>query len=251
MNFRAMVCGALVLTGTAFGQSDYELHARRMPGWDPRSREGRCTVHVWVDNRAEVRMRGDSIFVRTLEGSRARDEGSECSQPMPFSSVRDFQVRQIAGRNRVAVAEQPDRRNNFTATIVIEDPQGGGGSYAFEASWRGGDEDMGRGAPPPPAAFFDDVRACQDTVRQRFLSQNGRGSYVDFDRFADRRDGGNAGNGAGWGRGRAGVETIAGRGTARNRNESRDIEYSCTVDTVRGQVTSGDYRFVRADGRLH
>src|SRR5205807_3622307 len=140
-----------------------------------------CEVRVWVDNRAEVRMRGDAIFVRTLEGSKGRDEGSECSQPLPYNSVRDFQIRQTAGRNRVALAQEPSRMNNYTAMISIDDRQGGGDNYAFEVSWRA-EADVAAA----PAPFFDDVRACQDAVRQRFQSQNGRGSYIDFNGFADR-----------------------------------------------------------------
>src|SRR6185436_20134300 len=146
-----------------------------------RSREGRCEIRVWVDNRAEVRMRGDAIFVRTLEGSRGRDEGSECSQPLPYNSVRGFQIRQTAGRTRVNLAQEPTRMNNYTAMIAIDDKQGGGDNYAFDVSWQAETD-----VATAPAPFFDDVRACQDVVRQRFQSQNGRGSYIDFNNFADR-----------------------------------------------------------------
>jgi len=111
------VAGALLACAAASGQSDIQLRARQLPGWDPRAREGRCEVRVWVDNRAEVRMRGDSIFVRTLEGSRGHDEGSQCTQPFPYNAVADFQVRQTAGRSKVNMAQQPSRANNFTAMI--------------------------------------------------------------------------------------------------------------------------------------
>src|ERR1700682_201576 len=90
---------AIALTSTAaFGQFEVQMRARQQSGWDVRAREGRCQIRVWVDNRAEVRMRGDVIFVRTLEGSRGRDEGSTCSQPLPYNSVNKFQIRQTAGR---------------------------------------------------------------------------------------------------------------------------------------------------------
>ncbi len=70
-------------------------------------------------------MRGDGIFVRTLEGSRSRDEGSECSQALPYNSVRGFQIHQTAGRSRVVMAQEPTRMNNYTAMLLIEDNQGG------------------------------------------------------------------------------------------------------------------------------
>ena len=177
-----LVAATAFTSTAAFGQGEVQLRVRQLPGWDARAREGRCQIRVWVDNRAEVRMRGDTIFVRTVEGSKGRDEGSECSQPLPFNSVRDFQIRQTAGRSRVDLAQEPSRMNNYTALISIEDRQGGGDNYAFEVSWRA-EADIATASAP----FFDDVRACQEVVRQRFQSQNGRGAYIDFDNFADRQ----------------------------------------------------------------
>ena len=76
------IAAAIVFTSSAaFGQFEAQLRVRQQPGWDLRAREGRCEIRMWVDNRAEVRMRGDAIFVRILEGSKGRDEGSTCSQP--------------------------------------------------------------------------------------------------------------------------------------------------------------------------
>jgi hypothetical protein len=238
-HLRWLLVGAAVLSSSAaFGQVDIQLRAKQLPGWDARAREGRCEIHVWVDNRAEVRMRGDQIFVRTLEGANSRDEGSECSQPLPYNSVRDFQIRQTGGRNPVNVAQQPNRSNNYTATMLISDPQNGGDNYTFEVNWRA-EADVATA----PAPFFDDVRACQDLVRQRFASQNGRGSYVDFETFADRQtQSQNPGRGWGQAKNNGRQETIQGRGSARSRDESRDLTYSCVVDTQRAQVMSGDYR---------
>src|SRR5882724_7743469 len=182
--FHSLFLAAAILftSSAAYGQFEAQLRVRQLPGWDARTRESRCEIRVWVDNRAEVRMRGDQIFVRTVEGSRGRDEGSSCSQPLPYNSVRGFQIRQTAGRNRIALAQEPSRMNNLTAMIAIDDAQGGGDNYAFEVTWQA-EPDIAAAAPAP---FFDDVRACQDAVRQRFMGQNGRGSYIDFDQFADR-----------------------------------------------------------------
>jgi hypothetical protein len=234
-----LIAATVFTSRAAFGQVDIQLHARQLPGWDARAREGRCEIRVWVDNRAEVRMRGDTIFVRTLEGSKSRDEGSECSQPLPYNSVRDFQIRQTAGRSQVALAQEPNRMNNYTAMLAINDTQGGGDNYAFEVAWRA-DADV----TAAPAPFFDDVRACQDAVRQRFQSQNGRGSYIDFNGFADRR-----GQYQDQDRGRQyqgrnrGQESIQGQGSARRWNESRNITYSCVIDTRQNQVVSEIYQY--------
>jgi hypothetical protein len=221
---------ALLAASSAFAQVEIQLRPRQLPGWDHHSREGRCAIRVWVDNRAEVRLRGDGIHVRTVEGAPARDEGSECSQPIPYNSVSGFQIRQTAGRNQVTLAQEPSRMNNYTAMVAIEDPQSGGDSYAFEVSWRSEGD-----VADAPAPFFDDVRACQEMVRQRFLTQNGRGAYIDFETFAQRGQNQNRGQGR--------DEMIQGRGSARTRYESRDLTYSCIVDTQRRQVASGNYQF--------
>ena len=237
-----LITAAAISSSAAFGQIDIQLHARQMPGWDARAREGRCEIRVWVDNQAEVRMRGDAIFVHTLVGSKGRDEGSECSQPMPYNSVRDFQIRQTAGRNRVTLAQEPGRLNNYTAMVSIDDPQGGGDNYAFEVSWRA-EADV----TSAPAPFFDDVRACQDAVRQNFQSQNGRGTYVDFNGIPDRNNlsqdqGQSRGYGQRQNRNRN-QESIHGQGIARRSNESRDMSYSCVMDTRQNQVVSVAYQY--------
>lgn len=220
------ITAALLFSSVGLAQVDIQIRLGQQPGWDPRAREGRCEVRMWVDHQAELRLRGDAISVRTLEGARSYDEGSRCSQPLPYNSIGDFQIRQTAGRNRVNLVQQPNRMNNFTALLSINDDQGGGDHYAFELTWRSeGDR------PNAPAPFFDDVRACQDAVRQRFLSKNGRGAYIDFDGSANRQN---------QNRDR---ELIQGRGSARNQNESRDITYSCVIDTRNGQVRSGDYQY--------
>src|SRR5204862_7514459 len=134
--------------------------------------------------------------------------------------------RRAPSRNRLSLAKEPSRMNNYTAMMAIDDPQGGGDNYAFEGSWQA-ETDVAEA----PAPFFDDVRACQDTVRARFQSQNGRGSYIDFHGFADRFGQGQGqyqnqsqdqGQGRYQGQSRnRGQESIQGHGSARRSNEYR------------------------------
>lgn len=235
-----MAAMMLFFGSSGFAQTDMRVRPRQLPGWDSGAREGRCAIRVWVDNRAELRMRGDGIFVTTLEGARAYDEGSECSQPIPYNSILNFQVRQTAGRGQVNLAQEPNRLNNYTAMVLIEDRQGGGDSYNLEVSWRSND-----GAVNSPAAFYDDVRACQDMVRRNFLSRNGRGAYIDFDGFPGRQAQiqGRAKGQPWWNRGQnRNQEIIQGRGSARSYSESRDLTYSCISNTRQGRVISGNYQ---------
>lgn len=220
------IAAALLFSSVGFAQIEIQVRVGQQPGWNIGAGEGRCEVRMWVDHQAELRIRGDRILVRTVEGARSYDEGSACSQPLPYNSMRDFRVRQIAGRNRVNLVQEPNRMNNYTALFSINDDQGGGDHYAFEVTWG-----LEGGRPNAPAPFFDDIRACQDSVRQRFLSRNGRGVYIDFDGSADRQNQGQ------------GRELIRGRGAAKNQNESRDLNYSCVVDPRSGQVQSGDYQY--------
>ena len=113
----SVIMGVLLFTSAGFAQVEIQLRVGQKPGWDPRAREGRCEVRVWVDHHAELRLRGDGIVVRTLEGARSYDEGSACSQPLPYNSVRDFQIRQMAGRNPVNLMQPPNRMNNYTAVL--------------------------------------------------------------------------------------------------------------------------------------
>jgi hypothetical protein len=170
-----------------------------------------------------------------MQGAKGRDEGSACSQALPFNAVRDFQIRQIAGRTHVAIAQDPSRANNYTAMFSVEDRQEGGDNYGFEVTWPA-DTDVTNA----PAPFFDDVRACQDTVRQRFIAQNGRGSYIDFDGFADRQgaspersQGQGQARGQGWRDQGRNQERVQGRGAAKSRSETLEISYSSVIDTQR------------------
>ncbi len=220
------IAAALLFSSAAFAQVDIHFRLGQQPGWNLGAGEGRCDVRMWVDHQAELRIRGDRIQVRTVEGSRSYDEGSTCSQPLPYNSIRDFRIRQTAGRNRVNLAQEPNRMNNYTALVSINDDQGGGDHYAFEVTWRLEGERSNA-----PAPFFDDIRACQDSVRQSFLSRNGRGAYIDFDGSAERQNQGQ------------GRELIRGRAISKNWNESRDLTYSCVVDPRSGQLRSADYQF--------
>src|SRR5205807_8402912 len=125
--------------------------------------------------------------------------------------VRDFQIRQTAGRSRITLTQEPSRMNNYTALVAIDDSQGGGDNYSFEVTWHA-EADIAAA----PAPFFDDVRACQETVRQRFQAQNGRGSYIDFNNFAERQ-----GQGQYQGQGQ-GQERNQGQGQGQNRSQNQN-----------------------------
>ena len=55
--FSVLFAATALAAGAAFGQFDIQLHARQLPGWDARAREGRCEIRACVDNRAEITSR--------------------------------------------------------------------------------------------------------------------------------------------------------------------------------------------------
>ena len=75
---------------------------------------GKCTIEVYVDGSAEVEIRGDRGFLRTLSGQPAQWRRFECSGPMPtnpgdfrFSRRRWARKTGVESRTREAAAAQP------------------------------------------------------------------------------------------------------------------------------------------------
>jgi len=45
--------------------------------------KGQCDIRLQVDDEVEVTLRGDTVFIRTISGRDAFDDGSECNEPVP------------------------------------------------------------------------------------------------------------------------------------------------------------------------
>jgi len=96
---------------------------------------GKCTIEVEVDGVADVEVRGDTAFIRTLEGQRATGRRFECNAVMPRNPV-DFRFRGIDGRGDVRLIRDPNQGG--VAVVRIQDPKGGREGYTFDLEWRGG-----------------------------------------------------------------------------------------------------------------
>jgi hypothetical protein len=105
---------------------------------------GRCSYEVVVDDSAELEIRGDQGFIRTLAGAPANWIRLDCTQPLP-QNTRDLQFRGLNGRGRQRLVG-----DRGAAVVRIEDPQGGSGRYVGEISWdgRGGNWGPDPGRPP-------------------------------------------------------------------------------------------------------
>jgi len=143
--------------GVAFclpAAADTQFRIRRMTRNDVPLGRGQCDIRLQVDNEAEVSVRGDSVFIRTIAGRDPYDDGSECNEPLPDRPPADFHFEVKDSRGEIRLMSEPSRRNGFAAVVLIRDSAGGQGRYHFRLSWdmravdfRGG-EDRPRQGPP-------------------------------------------------------------------------------------------------------
>lgn len=232
----AVSAAMLLAPGATFAQESQSKIARNRD-WNPAADEGRCQLRVWVDDTARIRLRGDDIWIETQRGERAYDQGSFCNQPLPFHGVQDFRVTAERGRGRIEDVNAPNRRNNFTGTLKVEDPQNGGSLHVINIAWRNpegaysgrryGDDYVSNDRYP----WFDEVRACQDQVRTEFLRRYTGDAYLEFVGVPEREDLG------------PGRDRVRGEAYARNRYITRQMNYECVVNDRTNTVENISYRF--------
>jgi hypothetical protein len=232
------VCGSLAAAAQDYRANDnFTYRLGRAPDWNLNAADGVCRLRIWVDDRATVQLRGDQIVVNTASGKRSFDQGSVCTQPLPFHRVQDFRVTAEQARGQIVEVREPTRRNNFTGGMTIVDPQNGGDTYDLVVAWNNPDA-----APATPLVsndpypYYDETRACQDRVRREFLSKNDDDAYLEFTGLSDREElGGNR-------------ERMRGQAYARNRAESRPLTYECILNDRTNRVLSASYD-LRGRGR--
>lgn len=117
---------------------DTQFRINRMTRDDVPAGKGQCDIRLQVDDQVEVAVRRDTVSIRTLSGRDARDDGSECNQPLPDRDVQSFLFEVKESRNEIRLVEEPDRRNHFAAIVRIRDNDGGYGRYHFRLTWAAG-----------------------------------------------------------------------------------------------------------------
>lgn len=116
-------------------QQDPVFRPKQMRDYNPRAADGRCVIRVRLDDESDVELRGDRVLLRTITGRPGRDDGSECSQPLPAGGFTKFAFRGIDGRGEVRLVQEPRLGNQWTAIVAIRDKKGGDEGYTFELSW--------------------------------------------------------------------------------------------------------------------
>jgi hypothetical protein len=169
----AVVCLLAALPALA----DTRFQIRRMTRNDVPGGKGQCDIRLQVDDQVEVSVQGDGVFIRTLSGQDARDDGSECNAPMPPRDVRGFSFEVKESRSEIKLVEEPSDRNGGRAVVRIRDSPGGFGRYHFRLSWDlfGGDRQGGAERPPERR---DNDRGGDLRVLNGFWGVPGRGREV-------------------------------------------------------------------------
>jgi hypothetical protein len=202
--------------------------------------KGQCDIRLRVDNEAEVSVRGDMVSVRTISGRDARDDGSECNEPLPVRIVDSFNFEVLDRRDDIVLLAEPSRRNDFRAVVRIRDGSSGEGRYHFRLSWRmdgggsrpdygsGSGNDAGdrrRGGALSLGAAID---ACRDAVLEKIASDYRFDSVDIRNARADNGPGRN--------------DTIVGDAIARRGRSMATFTFACRVDFNSGRVRTVDVR---------
>ncbi len=97
-------------------------------------RSGSMEWRGTVDDVVQVRIRNRNARATTLSGRAYNDENFSFNGRAPRGNA-DVRVEKTRGRGRVFIVQQPNRRNNFTTIVQIDDSRGGSDRYRFNLYW--------------------------------------------------------------------------------------------------------------------
>lgn len=123
---------ALIVVSSQVSAQEDRIRANIRGG----SGDGKCTFEVEIDEVAEVEIRGDQGYLRTISGSPARWRRLDCNQALPYSP-NNFKFQGVDGRGRQELLRDPNS-NQGVAVIRLEDPKQGREGYTGDIMWRGG-----------------------------------------------------------------------------------------------------------------
>ena len=239
------VLASFSLTLERSALADTEFQVKKMTRGDVPLGKGQCDIRLRIDGEVEVSLRTDRVHIRTISGRDARDDGSECNDPLPVRPVEGFHFEVRDSRGEVKLLSEPDRRTGFGAVVRIRDSKGGEGRYVFRINWQmdGGGFGPGPGAAPGakpgnrpggepgfgnPFTPGQALNLCSDAVRDR-IRRDYRYNNVEIQnpRADERPERGD------W---------IIGDATGRNGFSLELFVFSCQVDYNSGRIRAVDVR---------
>lgn len=99
-----------------------------------RAQSGSMEWSGTVDDVIQIRIRNRNAQTRHISGRAYYDANYNFNGRAPRNNS-DVQVDKEDGRGRVFIVQQPNRRNNFTTVVQIEDTKGGADRYRFRLYW--------------------------------------------------------------------------------------------------------------------
>ena len=229
----------LALLGTSAVFADTQFQAKRMTRGDVPLGKGQCDIRLRVDNEAEISVRGDMIYVRTISGRDARDDGSECNEPLPARNVGGFNFEVLDRRGDIVLLSEPAPRTGYRAVVRIRDNEGGEGRYHFRLSWQmdggGFRPDFGSDSGRRDRDDRDDrrrgggtssltraIEGCSEAATDRIA---GEYPNADVDILSIRADNGPGRN-----------DYIIGEAAVGRGRRSETLAFACQVDLATGRV---------------
>ncbi|HYW49992.1 MAG TPA: hypothetical protein VE861_05265, partial [Gemmatimonadaceae bacterium] len=88
-----------------------------------------------VDDVAEIRIRGRRVEAYARSGRQLYDVRYDVRGASLPQYALPLDLRRMAGRGNVTIAQYPRAYNDWTAIIRIDDSRGGPDNYAFDLSW--------------------------------------------------------------------------------------------------------------------
>ncbi|CAN5575442.1 hypothetical protein BH20ACI4_BH20ACI4_16250 [soil metagenome] len=93
---------------------------------------------VWrgtVDDVVELRIRRQNVRVITISGRTYNNGSYDFDGGGMNRNSDDVRVDRENGRGKVYIVQRPNRRNNFTTIVRIEDKKGGADRYRVRVTW--------------------------------------------------------------------------------------------------------------------
>ncbi len=109
-----------------------DVHAQR--NRDRGDRSGEMTWRGTVDDVIQITIRNRNARTKNIRGRAYNDANYNFDGRMPRDNV-NVRVDKKDGRGKVFIVQQPNRRNNYTTIVQIQDPKGGADRYRFELYW--------------------------------------------------------------------------------------------------------------------
>ena len=248
-NFRRVLAGLVLLFVSLPALADTQFQAGKMARNDVTLGKGQCDIRLRIDGEAEVSVRGDMVYLRTISGRDGRDDGSECNEPLPDRIVEGFSYEVRDSRGDIVLLAEPARSNGFRAVVRIRDSEGGEGRYHFRLSWAmdggGFRPGPGRGSGPGPspdpgfdpgdwprsgaASLGSAVDSCGEAVSARIARDYRLGDVVILNARIDTPTGRND-------------YVVIGEAMGRQGRSGATFTYTCRVDFNSGRVRTFDLR---------